>query len=165
MGITFIISCGKEDVIIYEAGTQEFGWAKGTKEGKKWEASGYWRYHQNDSMFWGIDFVTYSSYGAQRENFALNEIPFSIGTFSVKGGLNDLGDGLVGGNLGMFADDGDAIVGSLKVNDDENGYITISEIDPSTSTIRGSFEIYFISDSGSQKIEIKDGEFEVRPYE
>ncbi len=31
--------------------------------------------------------------------------------------------------------------------------------------MKGSFEIYFISEGGELKIEIKDGEFEVRPYE
>ena len=117
---------------IFEPGDQEFGWATGTKEGKDWEASGFWRYHLSDSSYWAIDFTTYSSYGAKRENITLNEIPFSKSTFSVKG--NDLGDGFVGGSFGMWADDGDALIGFMEVNDDEDGFITVSEIDTATGS-------------------------------
>ncbi len=162
-----LISCKDDDdqmVVIYDAGDQEFGWATGTREGHAWEASGYWRYHQNDSTYWGINFVTYSSYGAMRESYALNEIPFAIGTFPVKGGLRDLGDGFVGGNYGRLADDGDASLGTLPINDDEDGFITISSIDSTTNTIKGFFEVYFRSEDHLLKIEIKDGEFEVTPY-
>ena len=167
VSVSFLICCGKEEkeVIIYDAGNQEFGWAIGTKEGVQWEASSYWRYHQNDSTFCGINFVTYTSYGAERENFALNEIPLSIGTYSVSGELSDLGDELVGGSLSLSIDDGDVGGVSLKVNDDKSSYITITEINSSTNTMKGFFEIYFIHESGELKIEIKDGEFEVRPYE
>lgn len=165
IGILFISSCKKENmVVIYEAGDQEYGWAKGTKEGYDWEASGYWRYHRNDSTHWGIDFVTYSSYGAERENITLNEIPYSTGTYPVRGRIRDLGDGFVGGSFGMRADDGDALIGYLEPNNDENGYITVSEIDTMTNTMKGFFEIYFISVDGSLKIEIKDGEYEVGLY-
>jgi hypothetical protein len=167
-GFLATVSCKKEDdgvVIIYEPGEQEFGWAKGTKEGKAWEASGFWRYHQNDSTYWGINFITYSDYGAQRESFGLNEIPFSIGSFPVKGGVNDLGDGFVGGYFGQWADDGDVIIGFMNVNEKENSFITISEMDTLTATMKGFFEIHFISEDESQKIEIKNGEFEVRLYE
>ncbi len=166
-GLLAIISCKREDdeVIIYDPGDQEFGWATGTKKGKAWEASGFWRYHQNDSTYWGINFTTYSSYGAQRETFALNEIPFSLGTFPVKGKINDLGDGFVGGSFGQWADDGDALIGGMYVNDDKNGFITISEMDTVTNTMKGFFELYFISDDKSLKVEIKDGKFDVRPYE
>jgi hypothetical protein len=168
LSILIIFSCKKDEdnsIIIYEPGDQEFGWATGTKEGKDWEASGFWRYHQSDSTYWGIDFTTYSSYETQRESFALNEIPFTTGTFQVKGGINDLGDGFVGGSFGMYADDGDVLIGFMKVNDDEDGYITISEIDTLTNTMKGFFEIYFINENESLKIEIKNGEFEVRVYE
>lgn len=158
-------SCNKkEDVIIYEAGNQEFGWATGKRACQDWEASGLWRYHLNDSTFRVINFVTYSS-GAERENFSLSEIPLSTGTYSVGGGSGDLGDGLVGGRLSLSADDGDVDAGFLNVNDEENSYITISEIDLSTNTIKGFFEVYFITESGDWKVEIEDGEFEVRPYE
>ncbi|HHB51573.1 MAG TPA: hypothetical protein ENK75_00795 [Saprospiraceae bacterium] len=167
--IAVVISygCKKEvsPVIIYDAGDQEFGWATGMKEGHQWNASGYWRYHTNDSTYWGINFVTYTSYGAQREHFALNEIPFSKGTFSIKGGINNLGDGFIGGDFGFFADDGDALIGYMQPNENENGFLEITEIDFSTRTIKGFFEIYFISEDESLKIEIKDGEFEVRLYE
>ncbi len=167
-GFLAIVSCKKEDdgvVIIYEPGTQEFGWAKGTKEGKAWEASGFWRYHQDDSTHWGIDFYTYSSFGEQREHFALNEIPFSVGSFSVKGKIGDLGDGFVGGSFGQWGDDGDVLIGFMEVNEEENSFITISEIDTLTATMKGFFEIHFISEDESLKIEIKEGEFEVRLYE
>lgn len=162
------ISCQKEDdgmVIIYEPGNQEFGWAKGTKEGKAWEASGFWRYHQNDSTYWGIDFTTYSKQGEQRENFSLNEIPFSVGSFPVKGKINDLDDGFVGGSFGQWGDDGDVLIGFMNLNEKENSFITISEIDTLTGTMKGFFEIHFISEDESLKIEIKNGEFEVRLYE
>ncbi|MCW5922918.1 MAG: hypothetical protein KIS77_11275 [Saprospiraceae bacterium] len=159
------ISCKKEDdVIIYGPGKQEFGWAKGTKEGKAWEASGFWRYHQNDSTLWGIDFYTYSSFGEQREHFALNEIPLSIGTFPVKGRISDLGDGFVGGSFGQWGDDGDVLIGFMGINDKKHSFITISEIDTLTDTMKGFFEIHFISDDESLKIEIKNGKFEVRLY-
>ena len=65
----------------------------------------------------------------------------------------------------MWADDGDALIGFMEVNDDEDGFITVSEIDTATNTMKGFFEIYFISEDKSLKIEIKDGEFEVRLYE
>ncbi len=158
-----VISCTKkEDIIIYEAGNQEFGWAIGTKEGIQWEASGFWRYHLNDSTHKVIKFVTYSSDGAQRENFTLSYLPLSVGTFSVKN-IPDLANGVVHGSFSMF--EGDASIGGLDVNENEDSFITISEVNTSTNTIKGSFEIHFISDDGELKVEIKDGEFEVRPYE
>jgi len=163
--VLFIVSCSKEDVIIYEAGNQEFGWATGTKSCEDWEASGYWQYHQSDSTLVGVTFATYTSYGAERENISLNEIPLSLGTYPIGGGSGDIGDELVGGRYSMSGDDGDAHLGSLKVNEDKNGCITISEINMSTKTIRGSFRVFFISDSGELKVEIKKGEFEVRLYE
>lgn len=154
-----------DSVIIYEAGDQKFGWAKGTKEGHQWEASGYWRYHANDSTLWGIDFITYSIEGFRRESFALNEIVFKKGTYAVKGTLSDLGDGHVGGSYARLAADGDAVLGVLESNDDEDGFVTITEIDSLTNTMKGFFEIYFINEEGGLKVEIKDGEFEVRLYE
>jgi len=163
--ILFSTSCKKEDVIIYEAGNQEFGWATGTKSCEDWEASGYWQYHQSDSTLVGVTFATYTSYGAERESFSLNEIPLSVGTYPIGGSSSDIGDGLVGGSYGMSGDDGDTHLGSLKVNEDKNGCITVSEIDMSTKTIKGSFQVFFISDSGGLKVEIKNGEFEVRLYE
>jgi len=166
VSVLLLVCCGKEEnVIIYEAGNQEFGWATGTREGQDWEASSYWRYHLNDSTFRVINFLTYTSFGAERENFSLSEIPLSTGTFTVGGSSTDLGDGLVGGSLSLSTDDGDVGGVSLKVNDDKNSYVTITEINSSTNTMKGFFEIYFIHESGELKVEIKDGEFEARPYE
>ena len=163
VSVSFLICCGKEEnVIIYEAGNQEFGWATGIKEGAQWEASGYWRYHLNDSTLRVIKFVTYSSDGSQRENFTLSYLPLSVGTFSVKQNP-DLANGVVRGSFSMF--EGDASIGGLDINENEDSFITISEVNTSTNTMKGSFEIYFISEGGELKIEIKDGEFEVRPYE
>ena len=168
IGILFHSSCkDKDDDLntIYEPGNQKFGWATGKKDGKMWESSGFWRYHQNDSTFWGIDFYTYSPFGEQREHYALNEIPLSKGTFPIKGKINDLGDGFVGGSFGLWGDDGDVLLGFMNLDDEEDSYLNISELDTLTKTIKGFFEIHFISEDESLKIEIIDGEFEVRLYE
>jgi len=164
VSVSFLLCCGKEEkeVIIYEAGNQEFGWATGTKEGAQWEASGYWQYHLNDSTLTSIKFVTYNSEGVQREKISIGYIPLSEGTLSIKRNP-DVNNGIARGSYSMS--DGDVSLGGLEVNENENSYITISQIDSLTNTIKGFFEVYFISESGGLKVEIKDGEFEVRPYE
>lgn len=162
------LACKKEEVKvvdIFEAGNQEFGWATGKKEGFDWEASGYWLFHEGDSTLWGVVFTTHTSEGFLREDYALNEIPFLLGRHPVKGGLLDLGDGYVGGVYGRWADDGDALLGALEIDDSFPNHIEITAIDTLTKTINGTFEIHFKHKSGNYTTNITGGEFEVRPYQ
>lgn len=167
-GFLAVSACKKDkddNVVIFTPGEQVFGWAKGVKEGKAWEASGYWRYHTDDSTHVGIDFKTYSEFGELREDIGLNEIPLSLGTYTIKGSIYDLGDNFVGGSYGLLIDDGDVAGGIFFVDENEDNFITITEIDMLTNIIKGFFQLHFIDESKNFKLEIKDGEFELRLYQ
>lgn len=165
--VLLFASCADDEpaVPIYEAGDMMFGWARGTRSGQQWGASGYFQFHQNDSTLIGISFVTYNEYGDRRESYSLNEIPAKPGTYIVKGSYSNVGDGFVGGNYVRLAADGDVVIGYLSVNDDKNGFVTITDFDEATQTVKGTFEIYFTNENRNSFVEIKDGVFEVRLYE
>lgn len=119
----------------------------------------------NDSTLIGISFETYNEYGDRRESYSLNEIPGKPGTYSIKGSYLNVGDGFVGGTYARLAADGDAVIGLLEVNDDKNGFVTVTEFDEATQTVKGTFEIYFTNENRNSFVEIKDGVFEVKLYE
>jgi hypothetical protein len=165
--ILLFVACSDEEIAIpqYYAGDQEFGWATGTRSGKEWEASGYWQYHQNDSTLIGISFETYNEFGDRRESYSLNEIPVKPGTYTIKGSYLDVGDGFVGGTYSRLAADGDAVIGLLEVNNDKNGFVTVTEFNTDTKIVKGTFEVYFTNENNINPVEIKDGKFELQLYE
>ncbi len=172
--VLLFFSCKKDEpVIIYEAGDQQFGWAKGTKGGQEWEASGFAQYHQNDSLFIGLTFRTFTAWGALREDLGTNELLLKPGHYEVKYGIRDLGDGYVGGSAGMWGSDGDVLKAFYNVNNDKDGFIQIESVDTigGMITISGEFELFYVRDdsysdsSYPKRIEIKDGEFEVGFYQ
>jgi len=50
--VILLIACNKDNIkqefILFDKGTQEFGWATGNANGKDWEASGHWIHHISD---------------------------------------------------------------------------------------------------------------------
>ncbi len=172
--VLLFFSCKKDEpVIIYEAGDQEFGWARGTKGGQEWEASGYLQYHLEDSSKLLLFFRTFTREGFMREDLNANEIPLSPGYYEVKYGIRDLGDGYVGGGAGIWGSDGDVLKASYNVNNDKDGFISIESVDTigGMITISGEFELFYLRDdsysdsSYPKRIEIKGGEFEVGFYQ
>ena len=59
---------------------------------------------------------------------------------------------------------GDILLGTMDVNDEKESFITITQIDIITNTVEGFFEIYFISEDKTKKLDIKDGEYDVSLY-
>ncbi len=172
--VLLFFSCKKDEpVIIYEAGDQEFGWARGTKGGQAWEASGFAQYHLEDSLLFALILRTYSTEGFIRESLNANEISLTPGNYKVKYSAYELGDGYVGGGAGIWGSDGDVLKAFYNVNNDKDGFIQIESVDTigGMITISGEFELFYVRDdsysdsSYPKRIEIKDGEFEVGFYQ
>lgn len=137
----------------------------GSKSGQQWESSGYWEPYPNDTTIATVIFETFNEAGKPQEAYGLNDIPLIPGTYSIMGSYSDEYDGFVGGIYVRLAPNGEAVLERLQVNDEKNGFVTISEYNSETKTLKGSFDMYFISENNASSVEIVDGTFEIRLLE
>ena len=164
LSFLFLSTCQKQEepsIQIFYPGEQEFGWASGIRGDQQWEASGYWEPYPGDSTVISITFETYDEATVPQEIYGLNDIPLEIGTYTIQGDYSDTGNGFVGGTYVRLAPNGISVSRRLQINNDVNGFITISEYNSSTNTIAGSFEMFFVSEDSSELVEVTEGTFEL----
>ncbi len=154
---------------LFEAGLQEFGWAKAVKgDVNIWEASAIWWPRQEDSLHWVLSMGTceelFEQACAPRESIVLDEIPYAKGVYQVSG-LDDW-DGIVDGGYARLGEDGDAVMFYYSTNDMKYSWIEITDIDPENKIMRGIFELHFgPTECLDLQVDIVEGCFEARMYE
>ena len=153
-----------DDIAIYEAGTQEFGWATASKNGYCWEASSSGIYAWSDSTSIAIYMFTYTTYQELREYFIIGNLKVdSIGRYEIK---QDTQLGAASASLTLFGLDGDVLIAGWKLLENECNYINITEIDTIANTIKGEFDVHLTKDWGDedediiQDIHFTNGKFE-----
>lgn len=146
------LSCEKElpppeeievDLTLYP-GEQNDGWGEGIKNNKTWECSSQSLYHTNDQTRIGIFFNTYNNEGFTREDIGFNDIPIQVGTFPIKFGYRDIGNGFIGSTYNMSGGDGHVLVGRYDlIESDLENKIEILQIDTSAKKVEGKFTAAF----------------------
>ncbi len=153
-----VFSCGKNDRLIKPEpeplfpGSQEYGWAKGMKNGDEWEASAVASYHSDDSTYAGMIIDAFNANGFLRESIGFNEIPIKVGMNTIRGTAFDVYDGFIGNGYDRWGSDGDVLTARYILDEDYNNTLEITKVDLSTETIEGVFSARY------------DIEFDNRPY-
>ena len=125
----FIIACEKEappsenippveDEEVIVPGEQEFGWARGLKEGETWEASAQALLFDTSGQYIDLILTTYNEEGFLRGSLVLNEIPLFPGQYEIKFGAQADNDNFVGASYGNSISHGDVLMAFYNALDD-----------------------------------------------
>lgn len=164
-----LCTCSKDEVLIFEPGDMEFGYAKALKNEHDWMASVYgFQYDMpNDSHFF-MHFNTYLSGIYLRESLIIGKIPKAKGTYSIiKTSMNDTYSDKAIASYDISEDDGDVAGDSYFVDEDANhNKVEVTYIDTIAGIVRGKFSVTFLikepkkNSQNSDCVQFTDGEFE-----
>lgn len=160
-----------DDVAIYEAGTQEFGWATASKSGYCWKASSYMTYSLENKNRIAIHFETFNSYAERREILSIGSIftakPTKYNVNNLEKAQTDTISAY--GSLGLFIYDGDALVGGWSSIADDCSFVNITEIDTVANIVKGEFEVFltptYVGGIPEQDMHFTNGKFEASLWE
>ena len=163
----FVVSCKKDYMPIYDAGTMEHGSMWACRNGDKWKASGEAvGLLQTDSLFniEGTTFIYIEQDTFAVEGLSIGHLPFKEGKYNLKGfDLNDIQTPYAY----MFIVDYDVIIEQYHLDKDKESWVELTKVDTINRRIEGCFEIYLAVDEPkfsaihADKLCFKKGEFAV----
>lgn len=164
-------NCGKEEFVpIYEPGSMEYGWASAMKNGRNFEASGIGVNYPDypDSMF-VVHFMSYTSYGAEREILILGLFQSAPGQYKVSSeNYNFDNRDVVSASYHTLQDDGDVAEDSYTVDLSYPNRVSIDFVSTEEWFARGTFDLKFKIKKPKRNllnpdiVYFRNGEFEVR---
>lgn len=174
-GILLVSNCKKEIDYpagpIHFAGDQEYGWSIAIKNGLNFEASGYAKQDRDrPDDFFGLRFLTYTDWGAEREFMSVGELEYKTGRRQVVREDDNLENGIPIGSYSTLSDDGDVLEDFYRIDSRQDNWIEITVLDTINGelTISGSYSLHFKIDRektnplNPDHIRFLDGVFEVR---
>ncbi|HNL07961.1 MAG TPA: hypothetical protein PKH93_10335 [Chitinophagales bacterium] len=163
----FVLSCKKDDMPIYDAGTMEHGSMSACRNGDKWKASGEAvGLLQTDSLFiiGGSTYVYDQEDTFSIEGLNIRYLPFKKGRYALTG--ESIGD-IQTPYAYMFIVDYDVIIERYYLDEDKESWVELTKVDTINNRIEGCFEIYLAVDEPkfsamhADKLCFKKGEFAV----
>lgn len=120
IGASLFVSCQKEIEYphgpIYEPGPQTLGWSTSEKNGLPFESSGYaTRPSEFPDEIFGVQFLTYTDWGALREFISIGGFEYRLGRYEVVkatdfDSMDDFEKSqIVMGGYSTLSDDGDVL--------------------------------------------------------
>ena len=163
----FVLSCKKDDMPVYEAGTMEHGSLSACRNGDDWLASGNaQKLSQTDSLFslYGATFVYYLQDTLQAESFVIKYLPFKEGKYELNGlDPNDVQTPYTKMSFGSE----DTVLDSYFLDTGKKSWVKLTKVDTINRRIEGCFEIYLAVEEpkhipyNPDKLCFKQGEFAV----
>lgn len=138
-----LLACNRENTPVEQEeiigpGEQEFGWAKGFKDGEMWEASAQALLFDSCGCMLEIFFTTYNQEGYLRESLDLSEVPLQLGSFDIKLGALVDGDSMVGASFSNSGSHGDVLVSFYDAFEDfPNSSIELITVDTVANVCEG----------------------------
>ncbi len=169
--LCILIACNpyKDETILWETGSQTFGWAEGKINGLDWESSALWGYHYMDSSKYHLLFTTFTPAGGPSEYFSILGLEWNKGKGRYTIVEGDTDDGIVTGGYSLSQEDGHVSLGSYHLDPKKNSWVRITHADREAGIVEGKFELHFENRDALEglpdKVSIKNGRFEVEEYQ
>jgi len=183
IGASLFVRCQKDIEYphgpIYEPGLQTFGWSTSEKNGLAFESSGFaTRPSEFPDEIFGVQFSTYTDWGALREFISIGGFEYRLGRYEVVKATDfDSMDDFeksqtVAGSYSTLSDDGDVAEDFYTIDSRGDNWATITAIDTIDGevVIRGEYNLHFkfansrdkINAANPDHVRFTDGVFEVR---
>ncbi len=139
-----------ETAPIYLSGEKKYGFAKGLKNNKDFEASAYYFKMPKDTNTLGFKFSTYDDIGILAEDIFILNIPGKKGKYTLND--TDFFRTAIGSFYRTMHDD--SVEDEYQIDEDEKSYIRITSIDLIQRKVNGEFCIYYVRKPGEKVYEL-----------
>jgi hypothetical protein len=143
------MQCRKEELEtapIYFPGEKMYGFAKGLKNNKDFEASAYYFKMLKDTNTLGFKFTTVDNQNILSEDLFILNIPSKKGKYTLSD--TDFSISTVGSYYRTMHDD--VVEDEYKIDKNEKSYFCITSIDLVKRKIKGEFCIYYVRNAGEK---------------
>ncbi len=169
--LCLLIACNpyKDETILWETGTQTYGWVEGSINGLGFDASAYWRPYLGDSSRYYIVLTTHTLAGGLSESFRILGLEWNKGKGRYTVVEGDTDDGIIIAKYSLYEEDGHVPIGHYHLDPKKNSWVRITHADKEAGIVEGKFELHFENRDALEglpdKVSIKNGRFEVEEYQ